>query len=111
MVEKIKRLLPLIVSMLILSSCATIDDPKMDLIIAQRSFTAVVDSLSELRASDAFEEDEIINITKLILSGDRLLDMWTEQVIKEEPFDAADVFYHVLGELIEYKNRGENDGL
>ena len=111
MVRTIKRLLPLIISMMILSGCATMEDPKAELLIAQRSFIAVVNSLSELRDADVFDEEELVNISKLVLSGDRLLNMWMEEVINERTFDASDAFYHVLGELIEHKNRGELDGL
>ena len=112
MVRTIKRLLPLMVSMMMLSGCAMMEsDPKAELLIAQRSFIAVVDSLSELRDADVFDEEELVSITKLILSGDRLLDMWVEEIINERAFDGSDVFYHVLGELIEHRDRGEIDGL
>lgn len=109
----IKRLLPLVMSMMILSGCAMVEhDPKAELIIAQRSFIAVVNSLSNLREADVFDESEVINITKLVLTGDRLLDMWAELVMNgKSPSDASDVFYHILGELMEFKNRGEEDGL
>lgn len=111
MVRTIKRILLPMAVMLLMSGCAVMEDPKAELLIAQRSFIAVVNSLSELRDADAFDEEELVSITKLILSGDRLLDMWTEEVINERTFDASDVFYHVLGELIEHRNRGELDGL
>lgn len=108
----IKRILIPMAIALLMSGCATIEDPKAELIIAQRSFIAVVNSLSDLRDAEAFDDDEIENITKLILSGDRLLDMWMEHVILEgDAFDAEDVFYHVLGELIEYRKEGDQDGL
>ena len=109
----IKRLLPLIVSMMILSGCATISgNPRAELIVAQRSFIAVVNSMSTLREAGRLDDEEIENITKLILSGDRLLDMWTGLVLRGvDPANASDVFYHVLGELMSFENRGERDGL
>lgn len=105
----IKRSLIPIAILFMLSGCAVMQDQRAELIVAQRSFIAVVNSLVELRDADMFSEKEVENIGELIYLGDDLLDKWTESVLDgERPPRVISLFNDVLRMLFNYRVK-END--
>ena len=105
------KLIMLTVCLVLINGCVTQLDPKTELLFAQKTFLGTINSLTILREADKFSDGEVANIKTLINSGDRILDKWTDAVLegKDSP-SLADAFNAVLTELINYRERGENNG-
>jgi hypothetical protein len=103
-----RKLLPLMAGLILLSGCATMDDPRAELLIAQRSFIAVVNSLSDLKDTETIDGDDVITITSLIHAGDEVLDDWTALIIEEKRSPRViETFHYILEKLIDYRKRGD----
>ncbi len=88
-----------------MGGCQT-QNPKNDLLFAQNTFLRTVNSLTILREAGEFDEGEITKIKALIISGDRILDKWTDAVlIGESSPSVSGSFEIVLIELIAYKEK------
>lgn len=104
----IKKFLIPMMLMFMLSGCAALQDQKVELLIAQRSFIAVVDSLSKLNAEGAFSDKEAEIIGELIYKADGILDEWVDAVLDEKPLpQSVHVFNLVMIKLLEYNEKGE----
>ncbi len=108
----IKKLLLPMAMMIMLScpGCVVMQNPRAELLIAQRSFVTVVESLAELRAAEMFSDEEVERISELIHSASGLLDEWADSIIKgEKSYQKGGSFIFILKNLIYYieKEKGE----
>lgn len=107
----VKKLIPLSL-ILMLIGCVVMSDPRAELLVAQKSFITVVNSLSDLKEADVFDDNEIDDITKLIDMGDELLGDWTIAALEGKEYPKAiKLFNAILDQLIDYKEKGDRDGL
>jgi len=90
---------------LLVFGCETFkSDPKVELLAAQKTFIATVDSLTTLHRAGKISEEEVKQLTVLIHKGQDYLIEW-ELALKAgntRP-DAISLFQTVLDQLLEYE--------
>lgn len=91
---------------LCLSGCDLGDSPKAQLLAAQKSFTAVVESLTEIRRAGKMSDKDYNAVAVLIHSGDDILKKWEASVKSGTPsVNAYKEFDAVLRRLISFKTQ------
>ena len=86
------------------------DNPRAKLLIAQKSFASVVETLTVMKQLDKLDEDDIQKIDVLIHEGQIYLESWYVAVIdgKDKPGVELQI-NRILQQLIEYEIR-QGDG-
>ena len=106
---------PLIILMLcslFLSGCAQEiqQNPKAELLIAQKTFVSVVNSLTILQQAGKFDKNETKEITKIIHTGYEFLVRWESALLTgQDVFWMNDKFRDIAIQLIEYQLGKESD--
>ena len=79
-------------------------NPQAELLVAQKSFAATVNVLTELQLAGEFKPKQTKRITNLIYQGRDYLSEWDLMLENgEEAPDIATHFRNVLTKLIEYQ--------
>jgi len=85
--------------------CNTLQqDPRAELVAAQKTFAATVDSLTAMQKLGKFTPEEKQQLTVLIHQGQDYLEQWQVAVITGQARpDVIQIFQDILDKMIEYK--------
>ena len=100
----------LLLSLLLVTGCSMSQQisPEADLLIAQKTFTAIVKGLTEIQIAGGFEEGETVKLTVLIHECQEHLILW-ETMLREgqaTPAGIVQTFDELVHKLIEFQLKG-----
>lgn len=101
-----KRSVAVLLALCLLCGCATLgsiaDDDRAQYLAAQKTFTAMVSALADLRAAGTFTEAQADRLTEGISAGKDILLLWSTALLADE--DSTD-FRGRMNDVLMYLDR------